>query len=144
MTRILASIVMAFVAVALRLLWEYEHEHTNIRAPWTGITYAGSALAFVAVGVLGRGWRALAIATAVAATTVLIDHQVWNPEPSTAPRLEGDCDPACIPLEAAVVIAGATAAAPAAFGIALRRAVGRARRSRGARRRAGWGTGTAA
>jgi hypothetical protein len=38
MTRTLASIVMGLVAGALWLLWNFEHEHTTIRAPWTGIT----------------------------------------------------------------------------------------------------------
>jgi hypothetical protein len=124
MTRTLASIVMGLVAGALWLLWNFEHEHTTIRAPWTGITLVGSALAFVAVGLLGRGWRALTIGIVAAAATVLLDAPVWDREPATASRLEGDCDPGCISLEAAVVIAGAAAAALAAVGIVLRRAVG--------------------
>ena len=121
---------MAALAAALWLLWNFEHEHTSVRAPWTGLTYAASALAFVATGVTGRGWRAIATAVAAASIAViLVDPLVWRGEPIGS-SLEESCDPGCISPEAAVGIAGAAAAALATCGIVLRRARGLVRRVR--------------
>jgi hypothetical protein len=51
------SVVFAFIAVALWLMWNFEHEYTSIRAPWTGATYGASLCGFVAVGYLAEGGR---------------------------------------------------------------------------------------
>jgi hypothetical protein len=128
MKRTLASIVMAGIAAGLWLLWAFEHEQTGIRAPWTGLTYAASALAFVVVGVVGRGWRAIAIAIAVAAAAVaLVDPLMWHMSPSE-PGVEASCDPGCISRPAAAVLAGAAAALLVTVGIVLRRGFGLASR----------------
>jgi hypothetical protein len=130
MNRTLASMVLAVLAAALWLLWNFEHEDTSIRAPWTGLTYVASAVAFMAVGLVGRGWRAVVVAVAAAAAAVvLVDPLVWHSEPSD-PALEESCDPGCISLEAAVGFGGGAAAALAALGIVLRRALRLARRAR--------------
>jgi len=42
------SLVAAVLGALLWLLWAFEHEHTGIRAPWTGVTYVAAASAFVA------------------------------------------------------------------------------------------------
>lgn len=121
---------MAVLAAALWLLWNFEHEHTSIRAPWTGLSYAASAIAFMAAGAVGRGWRAvIAAAAAAAAAVVLVDPLVWHSEGSE-PGLEESCDPGCISRQAAVVLGGAAAAALAAVGIVGRRTLGLARRVR--------------
>jgi hypothetical protein len=70
--RTLASLLAAGIAASLWLLWNFEHEHTSIRAPWTGLTYAASGLALIASGVVGRGWRALAAATVAALVAVAL------------------------------------------------------------------------
>ena len=54
----MSSIVAAFIAAALWLLWTVEHEYTSVRAHWTGLTYVASACGFVAAGWLGRRWPA--------------------------------------------------------------------------------------
>jgi hypothetical protein len=123
--RTLRSLALAVCGAALWLLWTYEHEHTSIRAPWTGLTYAAAALAFVAAGIAGRGWRAVAVAAvAAAAAVVLVDPLVWRDE-DTEPVPGQSCDPGCISPEVAVVMAGAEAAVLATVGIALRRTIGR-------------------
>jgi hypothetical protein len=127
-SRTLASLLAAAIAASLWLVWNFEHEHTNIRAPWTGLTFAASVLGFIACGVLGRGWRALlcAIAAAVAAV-VLVEPLVWQSE-AVEPVTGESCDPACISREAAVVFASVATAALATIGILLRRALALARR----------------
>ena len=67
MNRTVAALLVAVLAAALWLLWSFEHEYTTIRAPWTGLTYAASVTGFVVVGVVGRGWRGVALAAAAAA-----------------------------------------------------------------------------
>jgi len=130
MNRTLASIVLAVLAATLWLLWNLEHEHTSIRAPWTGVTYAASGLGFLAAGVVGRGWRSLVVAIAAAAAAVmLVDRLVWRSEPS-ASGVQESCDPGCLSLQAIVVIACTAAAVLAAVGILLRRIVGPGRRYR--------------
>ena len=119
---------MAAVGAGLWLLWTFEHEHTDVRAPWTGLTYAASALAFIVAGVMGRGWRAVAAAVAAACIAVMVvEPLVWGTGPARS-GLEESCDPGCISPEAAVVLAGTAAAALAALGILLRRALQLARR----------------
>ena len=119
--RTLASLLVAIIAASLWLLWNLEHEHTSIRAPWTGLTLAASAVAFVTSGVLGRGWRALACAAVAAAVAVvLVDPLIWKSEPA-GPVTEESCDPGCISLEVAVGLSGVAAAVLATLGILLRR-----------------------
>jgi hypothetical protein len=120
--RTLASLVAAVVAAILWLVWNFEHEHTGIRAPWTGVTLVASALGFVAVGLAATGWRAVLCAmVAAAAAVVLVDPLVWQTEPSEPVPFES-CDPGCISREAAVVMASIVAGALATLGIVLRRA----------------------
>ncbi len=97
-----------------------EHEHTGIRAPWTGFTYVASGLAFVAVGVVGRGWRALLCAAAPAVGAVLATSWVVGADDQEIPAASQTCDPGCIPLEAAAGAAAVAAALLAALGIAVR------------------------
>ena len=122
MNRTVASLLAAVVAAILWLVWNFEHEHTGIRAPWTGLTLAASALGFMAVGVVARGWRVvLFAAVAAAGAVVLVDPLVWQTEPADPVSAES-CDPGCISREAAVVMAGIAAGALATLGIVLRRA----------------------
>jgi hypothetical protein len=119
------SFAFAFIAVVLWLVWNYEHEYTGIRAPWTGATYVASLCAFVAAGYFGRGLPALLIAAVAAvAAWVLVDPLVWHSsEGVPVPPTGGDgCDPGCISTEAAAIMAAVSAALLAAFGILLRRA----------------------
>lgn len=97
--------------------------YDGIRAPWTGVTLAGAACAFVAAGYFGRGWRAPLWAAAVAvAATVLLDSPFGRSEfpESAGPE---SCDPACISRE--VVFAGhaVLTALLALLGLALRRGI---------------------
>jgi hypothetical protein len=125
--RTIASLLAALIAASLWLLWNFEHEHTSIRAPWTGLTFAASVLGFIASGVMGRGWRALACAVvAAAAAIVLVDPLVWQSEPAE-PGTDQSCDPGCISREGAVVLASVAAAGLATIGILLRRALALAR-----------------
>jgi hypothetical protein len=117
--RTVASLLAAVVAAILWLVWNFEHEHTSIRAPWTGMTLVASALAFVAVGLAATGWRAVLFAVVAAAgAVVLVEPLVWQTEPISVES----CDPGCISREAAVVIASIVAGALATLGIVLRRA----------------------
>lgn len=126
----LSSIVAACIGAALWLLWAVEHEHTSVRAPWTGMTYVAAACGFVAAGYLGRRWPALVIAAlAAVAATVLVDPLVWQSDPAREPTYSGDCDPGCISTGAAAVMAAVAAALLAALGMLLRAAVTRLRRS---------------
>jgi hypothetical protein len=121
--RTVASLLAAGAAAILWLVWNFEHEHTSIRAPWTGVTLAASALGFVAVGVAATGWRAVLFAMLVAAgAVVLVDPLAWQTEP-TEPGSVESCDPGCISREAAVVMASIVAGALATVGIVLRRAI---------------------
>lgn len=123
MNRNLACLLAAAVGAGLSLLWSVEHEHTTMRAPWTGITLVASAAAFVAAGVVGRGWRALLCAAAAgAAAALLVDPLVWE-DPAVEAVGDQTCDPGCISLEAAVVFEAMLAGALAGVGIGLRRAV---------------------
>jgi hypothetical protein len=122
--RTVASLLAALVSAILWLVWNVEHEHTSIRAPWTGMTLVASALGFVAVGVAGTGWRAVLFAViAAAVAVVLVDPPVWQTEPSQ-PVADESCDPGCIAREAAFVMATIVAGALATLGIVLRRAAG--------------------
>ena len=118
--RTVASLLAAVAAAILWLVWNFEHEHTSIRAPWTGVTLIASALGFVAVGLAGTGWRAVLFAmVAAAGAVVLVDPLVWQMEPSQP----GDvCDPGCISREGAVAMSSIVAGALATLGIVLRRA----------------------
>src|SRR5688572_10248794 len=98
MNRTVASIVMAVLGAALWLLWNFEHEHTSIRAPWTGLTYAACAFAFLAVGIVGRGWRAVALATVAAGAAVVVVDPLLSHRGPSEPPLEASCDPGCISL----------------------------------------------
>jgi hypothetical protein len=124
-----SAALLAFLAVALWLLWNYEGDHTSIRAPWTGATYVASAMAFVAVGYLGRGLPALLIAAAAAvAGILLVDPLIWHSADAIQiPSTDASCDPGCIPMEAAAIAAAAAAACLAALGILLQRVVRRVR-----------------
>jgi hypothetical protein len=120
--RTVASLLAAAAAAILWLVWNFEHEHTSIRAPWTGVTLVASALGFVAVGLAATGWRAVFFAVVAAAVAVgLIEPLVWQAEPSE-PVSGESCDPGCISREAAVVMASVVAGALATVGIVLRRA----------------------
>ena len=122
MNRTVASLLAAAVATILWLAWNYEHEHTSIRAPWTGVTLVASGLGFVAVGLAGTGWRAVLLAVVAAAVAmVLVDPLVWQSEPSE-PVSVANCDPGCISREAAVVMGSIAAGALATVGIMLRSA----------------------
>jgi hypothetical protein len=66
------ALLAALVGVGLCVLWNVEHEHTSIRAPWTGLTLGASAAAFVAAGVVGRGWRAVVVCAAVVAGAAVL------------------------------------------------------------------------
>jgi hypothetical protein len=127
-----SSFAVAFIAAALWLVWNVEHEHTNIRAPWTGATYIASLCGFVAAGYLGRGWRALLIGSfAAAAAILLVDPLVWHSSHGDPVELTSthECDPGCVSTEAAAIMAAVGASLLATLGIFLRRAVGRVRRS---------------
>jgi hypothetical protein len=117
--------LLAFLAVALWLLWNYEGDHTGIRAPWTGATFVASAAAFVAVGYFGRGLPALLIAAAAAVTgIVLVDPLIWHSSSAIEldpPWTPEDCDPGCISTQAAATAAAIAAALLAALGMLLRR-----------------------
>ena len=129
----MTTLLVALVAAGLWLIWNVEHEHTGIRAPWTGLTLVSSAVAFVVLGVVGRGWRALlAAATATIAASLLVAFVVWGGTSAAAPA-ESSCDPGCIPLGVGLVMESLLAVLLAAAGIALRRLVlhvGRWRRHR--------------
>jgi hypothetical protein len=110
-------------AAFLWLLWNFEHEHTGVRAPWTGLTLAASALGFVACGVLGRGVRAVACAAGAATVAVvLLAAVVWQGG-SIEPGAAESCDPGCISLGGALLLSSLTAAALAALGMLLRRGI---------------------
>jgi len=128
MNRTLSALLVAVLAAAVWLLWSFEHENTSIRAPWTGLTYAASVAGFVVVGIVGRGWRAVAFAAAAAAAAVLlVEPLTWPSEPAE-PGTSLSCDPGCIPREAAVAFYSAAACVLASVGICLRRAFGLAHR----------------
>ena len=129
------SFAFAFIAMALWLTWNVEHEYTNVRAPWTGVTYVASVCCFVATGYFGRGLSALLIAAlAVVAATVLVEPLVWHRrEVDSVPAIGGDdCDPGCISTEAVAIMAAVSAALLATLGILLRRAGDRVCGSRAA------------
>lgn len=119
MTRTLACLAVAAAAAGLYLLWGYEHDHTGIRAPWTGLTLAASALGFVAVGIVGRGWRALLATALVAGATMAGQLFPWR---SSVHEAVESCDPACISLPVAVLTAVLAAVTLTVLGIGLRRA----------------------
>ncbi|MDP8908365.1 MAG: hypothetical protein M3N47_04450 [Chloroflexota bacterium] len=109
MNRTARSLLLALLGVALWLGWVAEHEHTSIRAPWTGLTLVASGLLFIASGVVGRGWRALlGVAVAVAAGAVLRELVIYS-------EVE-------VPSWLFVLILTIMAALLAGIGIALRRA----------------------
>jgi len=61
--------------------------NTSIQAPWTGLTFAASVLGFIASGVVGRDWRALACAIlTAAAAVVLVDPLIRQSEPGGQAR----------------------------------------------------------
>ncbi|HEX2086670.1 MAG TPA: hypothetical protein VHF89_13400 [Solirubrobacteraceae bacterium] len=123
MGRTMITAALALLAGALWMLWAFAHEHTSIRAPWTGLTYALSVTTFVVVGVVGRGWRALACsASAGVAAALLVDPLISRSEP-LASDAAASCDPGCISTGAFVVMAAAASAALACVGILLRRVV---------------------
>jgi len=123
MNRTLASASAAVIAAVLWLVWNVEHEHTSVRAPWTGLTLAGSLLGFVLAGIVGRGWRAVLSASAAAiAAAVVVEPLAWQ-LPPPEPELAESCDPGCIPYSAFVAFTAIAAAALSALGIAVRRAV---------------------
>lgn len=112
---------------------DVEREHTRIRAPWTGLTTVTSALAFVAVGFVGRGWKALLAAGAAAVGAVYLSplvlwgHGRWSYE---EPVDESSCDPGCISFDFFAGTAAVLAVILAATGIAARCAALRASRRR--------------
>ena len=124
MRRTLITLLLAILAAALWVLVDIEREHTDIRAPWTGITNVAAALAFVAVGLVGRGWRALVAAAGAAIAGVYLYPLIvfgqgrWSNE---EPDLPSSCDPGCIPFEAFAAAAAVAALLLAATGIAARR-----------------------
>jgi hypothetical protein len=130
MKRTHQSLLAAVFAAALWLAWVFKHEHTSIRAPWTGLTLAASALGFVAVGVLGRGWRAVLCAVAAAAVAVVLVHPLILHSGPVERGAEESCDPGCVSLEAGMVFAGAVAGALASLGILLRRGLALTRSAR--------------
>jgi hypothetical protein len=127
MNRTIASLLAAAVAASMWLLWNFEHDHTSLRAPWTGMTAGASLLGFVASGVVGQGRRALVGAiVAAAAAAVLVDPLMWSSQPIER-GTDQSCDPGCISREGAVMIASVAAAALATIGILLRRGLALAR-----------------
>lgn len=113
---------IAVLGASLWLLWNAEHEFTSVRAPWTGLTLAASVGAFVTVGCVGRGpWTVLASACAAGFAVLVVDPLIWRSEPLPAGVPES-CDPGCIGLGAAIVIAGVAAAVLATMGVITRRA----------------------
>jgi hypothetical protein len=124
MNRTVASLLAAVVGAILWLVWNFEHEETSIRAPWTGLTLAASAAGFMAAGIAGRGSRAVLAAVAAALGALgLVDPLVWQNDESWLSDPPERCDPGCITLPAAVVMTGAVSGGLAALGILLRRAV---------------------
>jgi hypothetical protein len=119
----------------LWFLWSYEHEHTAIRAPGTGVTLAASVFGFVTVGLTSRSWRAvLAAAGAAVMAALLVDPLVWRTEP-VDPAIPESCDPGCISLEPFAAGSAVVAAALASLGILLRRTTGKLRLRRQPRAR---------
>ena len=130
MKRTLVAVLVALLAAGLWLVWAFQHEHTSIRAPWTGFTYVAALAGFIAVGIVGRGWRALASAAAAAAlASLLVDPLVYRSE-TVEPGSTTSCDPGCISREAVTVFYSVATAVLAAVGILLRRAFGVAKRRR--------------
>ena len=127
MNRTPAAVVVAVLAAALLLLWSFEHEHTTIRAPWTGLTYAAAVAGFIAVGLVGRGWRAVASAAIAAAAALAVDSLVWRSEPIEPGT---SCDPGCISREFFAVFYAIASSFLASIGILLRRASARVPPSR--------------
>ena len=118
---------VALLGAVVWLAWNVEHDHTSIRAPWTGATLGASACAFIAVGVIGRGWRAiLASLVIAAAVTLLVAVGLWDalesdPLHTPSPDIPESCDPGCIPLAFFVIFTAAEATALTALGIVGRR-----------------------
>ena len=112
------SVSATLVGVCLFLLWNVEHEHTSIRATWTGLTVGASALALIAAGAMGRGWRAVVVCAAVVAGAALVAEAFFL---DSEPIRNEPCDPGCISREAAIIGAVVIAAALAAVGVLLRR-----------------------
>jgi hypothetical protein len=101
----------ALARAALWLAWHLEETQTGIRAPWTGVTLAAGAAAFLAAGWLGRGRRAVgasALAGAVAVAVLLVPDR--------------DCDPECASPARSLVLGAAAAAVLAGVGALARRA----------------------
>lgn len=123
MRRTVVATAVAAVGAALWLGWNYAHEETALRAPWTGAALIAAGAAFVLVGVVGRTPRALlpSVVMAVAAV-LLVDPLVWHSNPIET-EAEG-CDPGCISTEAAAAGAAVASAALTTLGITLRRAIG--------------------
>jgi hypothetical protein len=100
----------ALAGAALWLAWHLEETQTGIRAPWTGLTLAAGAAAFIAAGRLGPGWRAVgtsALAGAVAVAVLLVTDR--------------DCDPDCASPARSLVVGAAAAAVLAGIGAVTRR-----------------------
>lgn len=107
--------LVSVLAAGLWILWIAEQD-TALRAPWTGLTLSASAVAFVCVGTLGRGWHAVLCAGSAAMAAALIGSLVlWPGETG------GSCDPGCIAPEAVAALGATAASMLAALGIAVRR-----------------------
>ena len=115
------SFLLTLLAAALWVGWLAEHEETSIRAPWTGLTLVASAVAFVAAGVVGRGWRALvAPVVAVPAALVVADLLVFS-DVEVDESFVSSCDPGCIPTSVFVLTLTIVAVLLIALGIVVRR-----------------------
>src|SRR3954452_9622734 len=124
MDRISRSAVAALIGALLWLGWHIEQAQTGIRAPWTAMTLTASALAFVASGFLGRGWRPVVAAGLAGAGAVLVLFIAGGQDVNTT----GSCDPGCVTPGPALLVAAGIAAVLACAGIALRRAAALAHR----------------
>jgi len=97
MNRTARSFALALLAGALWIGWIAEHEHTSIRAPWTGLTLVASGVVFIAAGVVGRGWRTLASPVIVVPVAVVLTDLLVLPNVDVDEPFVPSCDPGCIP-----------------------------------------------
>ncbi len=131
MTRTACGFSPALLAGALWLGWMAEHEHTSIRAPWTGVTLVASGIVFVAAGVVGRGWRALASPVIVVPVALALTDLLVLPSVEVDEEFVSSCDPGCIPTWFFVLTLTVAASLLVAIGIVLRRALWILPRTRG-------------
>ncbi|MGH2918715.1 MAG: hypothetical protein ACRDLS_08995 [Solirubrobacteraceae bacterium] len=120
------SFLWASSGAALVVALGAEGDETGIQAPWTGLTLAAAALAFVAAGIVGRGWRALmgALVLGVPAAVILAIDLTQASEVEAV----ASCDRGCPPGYFYVVILTVIPALLITAGMVLRRLSGWFRR----------------